>query len=181
MPSHKKRKTDRPPRGQVSASDMRAAVEEVISHGLPVNSVAKSCGIDRMTLKRYVRKVKAGTLTSFMPNYVSTQIFSNEQEAMLACYVLQSSKMHYGLSRKVAQKFAYDYAVANRVKVPNSWTVNQSASTDWLRAFMKRRSELSLRTPEATSFGRATAFNRHNIAEFFSNVHSVRSRYPYQA
>ena len=42
---------------------------------------------------------------------------------------------------------------------------------------MKRQQELSLRTPEATSFARSTAFN--TVVEFFQNLKTVRNRYKY--
>ena len=53
------------------------------------------------------------------------------------------------------------------------------AGKDWLRAFVKRRSELSLRCPEATSLAHATAFNKHMVGEFFTNLREVRTRRHY--
>ena len=57
MPYHKKRKTDRPTRGLTDEKTMRSAVDEVIG-GRAVNTVAREKDIDRMTLKRYVRKFR---------------------------------------------------------------------------------------------------------------------------
>ena len=53
----KKRKTDRPTRILTDEKTMRSAVGEVIG-GRAVNTVAREKGIDRMTLKRYVRKFR---------------------------------------------------------------------------------------------------------------------------
>ena len=44
---------------------------------------------------------------------------------------------------------------------------------------MKRQLELSLRTPEATSFARSTTFNKQTVGEFFQNLKTVRNRYKY--
>ena len=160
---------------------MRSAVDEVIG-GRAVNTVAREKGIDRMTLKRYVRKVRLNPSTVCKPNYVTKQVFSIAEENNLSDYILQASKLHCGLSTKSTRKLAYQYAVAIRPpkNIPDSWTKNQCAGKDWLKDFMRRRTELALRTPEATSMARATAFNRQTVHEFFTNLREVRSRYPYQ-
>jgi len=74
----------------------------------------------------------------------------------------------------------YAVAIKPPKRMPGSWTKNLPAGPNWLKDFMRRRSELALRTPEATSMARATAFNRHTVYEFFTNLREVRSRYPYQ-
>ena len=181
MPYHKKRKTDRPTRGLTDEKTMRSAVNEVIG-GRAVNTVAREKGIDRMTLKRYVRKVRLNPSMICKPNYVTTQVFNTAEETNLSDYILQASQLHCGLSTKATRKLAYQYAVAIRPpkRIPESWTKNLSAGKDWLKDFMRRRSELSLRTPEATSMARATAFNRQTVHEFFTNLREVRSRHAYQ-
>ena len=56
MPYHKKRKTNRPPRKTTTKEVMKAAVDKVIG-GRAAATVAKEFGVDRMTLKRYVKKL----------------------------------------------------------------------------------------------------------------------------
>jgi hypothetical protein len=52
--------------------------------------------------------------------YKSTQIFSLEEEKLLADYLLECSKMHYGLTKVLAMKLASDYGIANGKNVPES-------------------------------------------------------------
>ena len=42
----------------------------------------------------------------------------------------------------------------------NKWLKNKMSGRDWLTNFNKRHPEISIRTPEATSLLRETAFNK---------------------
>ncbi|XP_018577883.1 uncharacterized protein LOC108916159 [Anoplophora glabripennis] len=62
-------------------------------------------------------------------------------------------------------------------KIPNSWSENGYAERDWMLSFMKRHTKLSHRKPENTSRARASAFNKHNVAQFFENLNSLQGKY----
>ena len=53
------------------------------------------------------------------------------------------------------------------------------AGVDWLNGFLKRRNELGLRMPEATSL-HATSFNVTNVSQFFDNFEIVICRHAYE-
>ncbi len=178
MPYHKKRRTDRPARGLTPPDKMKAAVHEVLA-GACVNTVARENGIDRMTLKRYVRKTRIDPNTMCKPNYVTKLIFTEKEEQDLTEYLLKAAKLHYRLSTKTTRKLAYDFAACNGKTIPESWHSNQCAGKDWLRDFLRRSGNLSLRTPEATSFSRSTAWNKQTKDEFFTNLRDARSRLDY--
>ncbi|XP_065569806.1 uncharacterized protein LOC136033107 [Artemia franciscana] len=89
--------------------------------------------------------------------------------------------MCYGLTSRDTRTLAYNCAVANNKTVPDSWINSKEAGIDWLAGFRARNPELSLRMPEATSLGRATSFNKHNVQEFFSNLQSVLKKTPFTA
>ncbi|KAJ8884772.1 hypothetical protein PR048_010968 [Dryococelus australis] len=71
------------------------------------------------------------------------------------------------------RKFAFHYAVAKDVVVPKCWTNHEIASYAWLKGFLHHHKELSLRSPQATSLGRVTAFNKTTVADFYSNIKDV--------
>ena len=86
--------------------------------------------------------------------------------------------MYNGFSIKSTRLLAYEFALKNK-KICSSSLIKSKIAGIWLKKFMKRQPELSLRTPEAASFARSTAFNKHTVGEFFQNLKTVRNRYKY--
>jgi hypothetical protein len=107
-----------------------------------------------------------------------------DEEEQLVKYCLVASKMGYGLSTIKLRSLAYEFASKlgkrmphSRSGHPNPWVLNEKARKDWLRAFMKRHTQLSIRKPEPTSIGRMSAFNRHNVDQFYANVRRVPTEF----
>ncbi|KAJ8047917.1 hypothetical protein HOLleu_00035 [Holothuria leucospilota] len=87
------------------------------------------------------------------------------------------------LSVEKCVQLAFEFPVKNSVNVPENWTRVRKAGREWFLSFKKRR-HLSIRTPEATSMARATAFNRHTVSEFFfffNNISTVMDKYKFRA
>ena len=86
--------------------------------------------------------------------------FTPEQETLLVNY-LQMAASLYGLSTNQARNLASEYAQKHGGEMPTQWYENQRAGRDWLLQFLitKRNSNITLRTPKATSLGHATSFN----------------------
>ncbi|XP_065323820.1 uncharacterized protein LOC135930944 [Gordionus sp. m RMFG-2023] len=67
---------------------------------------------------------------------------------------------------KTIRGFAYQLAKEYGKSFPESWTTNGMAGENWFMGFRKRHSQLSIRTPEATSLARlynSYNFEPHNI------------------
>jgi hypothetical protein len=109
------------------------------------------------------------------------QIFEKHMEESLAQYLLKCSSMFYGLSPKKTRQLAYQFAVRNSLKIPDTWKIKKMAGKDWFSAFLRRNPNLSIRKPEATSLARMTAFNRTTVSEFFDKLEAVRRRTEYQS
>ena len=160
MPRHRERKTSRGADGDT----IRQAVAAV-SEGASIRSTAKKYNLDHATLSRYVKKRQAGDESVGYRS--ASQVFSENDEKTLVQYLLKTAECFFGLTPLEVRALAYQYATANDINVPQSWRENKQAGKDWFTSFMKRNSQLSIRTPQATSLSRATSFNRENVGKFF--------------
>jgi len=143
----------------------------VLSKESSLRNAAEKYEINFMTLQRYIKKQSNLPLkpNCKLVGYAKKkkQIFSDELESTLSNYLVHCCRIYYGLTPSDVKVLAYEYAKSNNVAYPKGWDVYKIASKDWFTSFLKRNSTLSLRLPEATSLGRNTSFNRHNVAIFF--------------
>ena len=163
------RKTER---GTTSIEVIRNAAEAVMQ-GQKIKTVARQFGICHMTLFRFVKKVKS--VQEATVGYKKMKlVFNEQQEKVMAEYLLKCSSIYFGLVPQEVRKLAYECALKfDHKNIPPSWHKFGMAGSDWLSAFLKRNPRLSIRTPEATSFNRATSFNKHNIDHFFSKLGDI--------
>ncbi|GFO27444.1 transposase [Plakobranchus ocellatus] len=157
---------------------MELVVAEVVENKKTVRSVAKDFKLSRTTLARYVddRRKTENPDMCYKKSRVTKQVFSEEEEQLLADYVIKSSRMFHGLSISATGKLALEYAKRNSKPYPESWDKNGEAGIDWFYGPMKRHPRLSVRMPEATSLARACAFNRYNVNTFFNNYETILGR-----
>lgn len=176
-----KAKTDR---GSIDEERMKTAITEVVSKRLSIRKAADKYSIKAGTLQHRIEKFlktvdenEASASNVYSSKYTVAQVFSNVQEKALTEYLLNCSKMHYGLTLQQLLTLAYEYAVYLGCKFPESWNKNKCAGKDWAIAFRKRNEKLSLRKPENTSAARSFAFNKTAVAEFFDNYERILTRY----
>ncbi|KAF2882119.1 hypothetical protein ILUMI_24041 [Ignelater luminosus] len=112
MARNRKRKSDK---GTFRKDQMKEAVKQVVEKGKSVRGVT---GLSFQTLARYV--------------------FTNVQEKELEHFILESSKMCFGL-----RKVAYETAVKSNLRMPDAWVSKQIAGREWTFGFMKRHPRLN--------------------------------------
>lgn len=103
------------------------------------------------------------------------RVFSLSVEKDLAEQLIALADRFYGVSVEQCRKMAYEMARSNKITVPANWSEDKMAGYDWYLAFRKRH-KLSIRSPEATSMARATAFNKTTVGEFFGNLSEVMKK-----
>lgn len=163
-----------------SNEHMLQAVKMVLKEEKSIREVAKATNISKSVLARNVSKFKSNDHQDnvhFRPDLQSRMVFSLNEEMMLKEYILTASYMNYGLTKKQVLSLAYEYGNALKHKLPAAWVKNCSAGSDWYYGFMDRHPTLSLRTPESTSIGRSTSFNKANVDAFLTNLKSLYERY----
>ena len=80
--------------------------------------------------------------------------------------ILNLKSRLYGIRPINFRKLAFQIAEIN--KIPTRFnTEKKLAAEKWLRSFLTRHPELSLRTPQPTSLGRACGFNKSQVTHFY--------------
>lgn len=172
-----KKKRSKP---DVQEDDMQAAISAVREQNLSIRKAAAIYGLTHTALF-YRLKNKHDSEKKYVSKYTAKQVFTVQQEAMLKTYILQSSKINYGLTYVEIRKLAFSYAKLLECNYPSNWDKSNMAGIDWLQGYMKRHDQLALRKPENTSLARATSFNKTNVTEFQDNYERALQLYPFTA
>lgn len=172
MPKSKyERKTNR---SSWSDSDMKRAVQAVESKTHSIRNAAKLKGVPFATLydrlkNRYPdKKLKLER----------KPVFTEQQETELATYVLKLTNMFYGLTPSAIKHIAFQYALKNNIRHNFNQEKNMCGK-DWLRGFLTRNPQISLRHPEPTSLNRILAFNRGDVNLLYDNLERVYEKYKF--
>lgn len=88
---------------------------------------------------------------------------------------------YYGLSIHELRELAYQFAKKLALDYPEIWDQNEKAGRHWYSNFMRRHSELVLRTPEQTSIHRVKAFCKTNVDLFFRNLEQLIDEHHFEA
>ena len=174
------RKTDKGPAPDI----IRRAVNHYCTSNDGTKRTAELFGVARSTLRdplKTLNKIsdpERRTSANISVGYVH-QVFSDEQE--LAKYFHHAAEIYFGLCAVEVRVLAYQCAKHFNITMAPSWVEREQAGTDWFTGFLKRHANLSIRTPEATSIGRASAFNRTNVDIFFHKLGPVLDRHMFEA
>lgn len=112
---------------------------------------------------------------------IKDTVLTDDQESKLVTYLKHASSIYFGLCPRDVRLLAYECAKQFNITMPSSWCEKEIAGADWFSSFLKRHSERVLRTPEATSIVRVTAFNKANVSEFFTKLSEVMERHMFNA
>jgi len=161
-----KRKTSRGGYGDDALQQALAALKA----GMSLKKCASVYSVPRATLRRHRdSKVKhPGTVKfgAFEP------VLNVDFERELASQIQLMERALFGLTTVDVRRLAFE--LATKMKIAHSFNRDSKmAGTDWLKGFLSRQPQLSLRVPQATSLSRAVGFNRPKVEAFFAVYKSV--------
>jgi hypothetical protein len=107
-------------------------------------------------------------------------VFDKDQEKELMKYLVKMEQRLFGLTAKELRSSAFQLASRNDHDIPFN-KEEEMASEDWLKGFMTRHPEISLRKPESTSAARAMGFKKVAVSNLFSLLTEVLEKYQFSA
>lgn len=165
---------------------MKEAGKSVVDGTISARAAAEFYQIPRSTLRDNVKKIQGRatecmedgldiTLVQSPDKLHNRAVFTHEQERILTDYIIRCSEIYHGLTDVEIRKLAYECAVKFGVPIRPEWERLKMAGPEWSLGFRKRNN-LSIRKPQATSIARATAFNRYNVTTFYSKLEGLYQR-----
>ena len=116
-----KRKSDR---GAYGAAALEQAVELVEKMKASLQEASQATGVSFNTIRR---KPKTGSPSGYSK---PRQVIPSGMEEELTSYLLECSRMNYGLTIRKTRKLAYGFASANTIEIPGSWKQEECAGKD---------------------------------------------------
>lgn len=155
-----------PKRKQWDPDQMKAAINAVKNKEMGSYKASRVFCVPQTTLERYVSNSdkESNELITTKLGRKSTMAVDIEMD--LADYCLQMEQRFFGLSQKDVRRLAFQLALKNGIKTPFS-KEKESAGRKWLKNFLRRNPQLSIRTPQGLSLSRAKSFTPEAVARFF--------------
>jgi len=102
----------------------------LVDEGMKVRKSAEQCGVDRMTLTRYISSKEKGLASTFgyKANQLRLQVFSEVQEQDLCSHMNELADKFYGVSSSTCRSLAYQFANSNNIPIPRNWNENKMAA-----------------------------------------------------
>lgn len=166
-------------RGEWSIKAMKTAIDKVLSKEMGYRKAATAYAVPQTTLERYVKKMKEGGEVAIgLPLGPKKPIFTRSEEDEMVAYLKHMEERLFGLTTVDLRRLAYQLAVKNG-KTHSFNSDREMAGVDWLKGFLRRHQDLSIRKPEATSAARAMGFNKLTVGKFYQLLGDVYDKYKF--
>lgn len=156
-------------KGSWGVRELRTALREVKS-GRSLRSVSQKYNIPRRTLRDRVALPLAEACSP--PQLGRGPAIPPDLEEELAERVKYLSDTFYGITREKLAQVAFEFA--ERQRAPHTFSrTKRCAGPDWVRAFLKRHPDVSIRQAENMSLTRLESVSKNNLRHFYDNLADV--------
>lgn len=150
---------------------MQQAITAIKEKKMGFLKASKEFQVPKTTLRRHVlnqnKVAKDGKIhlgrTTDLPEILENQLVK---------HIFQMEARFFGLTIKHLKQLAFQIAVANNLQTRFN-QANELAGNEWVKNFLRRHPEISLRTPQPTSIARASGFNKTQINLFYDLLEKV--------
>ena len=168
------------------ASALENAIENVVSNANSIHGAAKAYGIQYSTLRDHAQLKKQGgpILDDTLRRRMSTvgvkhkTVFSTQQEFEMNEYIKQAAEIAMGMTGDEARKFAFKCGLYFKIKMPESWIMEEKAGKKWLKLYIKQNN-LCHQKPLSTSHNRLLAWNSGSAEAFMQILGELYDRYKF--
>lgn len=146
--------------------DMEVAIKSCRTGIMGLNKASKTFNVPKSTLARYVSSGKPsaevlGAKVGRKP------IFPPVLEKSIAEHCKEMEKRFFGLTRSDVRRLAFWLSKVNGLPTPFSEN-DAMAGKKWLKLFLNRHKDLSVRKSEGLSLARGKGFNPLSVQQFFA-------------
>lgn len=147
-------------RGLWTQENLLRAIEAV-ENGSSIRNAAVTFDIPRKTLER---RIKTGKTVK--GNMGPDCILGKDNERRLVRHIKDMQNRGFPLTRDDVRSIVYHFA--NQIGIRHSFNqTDEKAGYDWLKLFLSRNADLSLRKSEGVSLNRVHAMNRDEVKKYF--------------
>lgn len=160
MPTEYKRKGNSS-RATWTEEMLQSAIQAVRTNSTGVNEAARNFKIPSTTLRR-----RLTTGNSKKRGLGPSSVLGEENEKKIATHIKKMQKRGFAPTRNIVRRMAYHLAEQLKIKHTFNRKV-EMAGGDWLKSFLRRNSDLSVRKSEGVSLARSRGMNKKDVGDYF--------------
>jgi len=145
---------------------MKAAIDVLRNKEMGSYKTFRVFSWPQTTLERYVKDRQKSSSETVKTKLVRKQVLPCEAENDLTELCLLMERKFFGLTMADVMRLAYQLAVRNGIE-NHFCKRNEKAGRKWLKNFLRRHPQISVRTPKVLSLSRARGFTPESVAQFF--------------
>ncbi|KAI5725143.1 hypothetical protein M8J77_011509 [Diaphorina citri] len=150
-----------------SKDSLEVALRAIRLDKMSVKAASSRYGIPRRTLGDYVKRAASSKVHGGRRSTLS-----NEEEQLLVERMTRLADVGFPMRPKVLKKMVFEFCEEN--EIPHQFNeTKKSAGKHWLKLFLKRHPDLSLRKAQHLNEARARKLNKVVVSDYFNKLQKV--------